>query len=67
MTSVMALDRLKSFLRFKDVTNTSKQMPHSQTIGGNSSVQCGKLDETKDFKSVFLVRIEIDQLLCMNC
>ena len=39
MTSVLSLDGVMSFLRLKDVTNTSKLMRHSQTIGGNSSVQ----------------------------
>ena len=36
--SVMALDSVTSFSCLKEVTNTSKRMRHSPTIGGNSSV-----------------------------
>ena len=44
----MALDSVTSFLRLKDVTNTCTRMRHSLTIGG-------KLQETEDFKCVFVV------------
>ena len=70
MTSVMVLDSVMSFLRLKDVINTSKHMQHSQTIGWNSSVQWRKSwMKLKTLKCVFVVycgRIEIDQLLCVN-
>ena len=36
-TSLMALDSVTSFLRLKDVTNTSKRMRHGLSIGGSSS------------------------------
>ena len=39
MTTVMALDSVTSFLRWKDVTYTCKYMRHNPTIGGISSVQ----------------------------
>ena len=42
MTSVMALDGVTSFLRFKYATYSCKRMRHSPTIGGNSSVQWRK-------------------------
>ena len=43
MTSFMALDSVTSFVRLKDVTNTRKQMRHSLSIGGGSSVQWQKV------------------------
>ena len=43
MTSVMVLYGETSFLRLKDVTNTSKYMQSSPAIGGNSSVQWWKV------------------------
>ena len=70
MTSFMALDGVTSFLRLKGVTNTSKRMRHSLNIGRSSSAQFRKVKEVEDFKCVFIVycvRIEIDQLQCMNC
>ena len=51
----MVLDCVTSFLRLKDVTNTCKRLRHSPTIVGNSSVDCGKLEEAKDFKSVIVI------------
>ena len=42
MTSVMALDNIMLLygnVGLKDVTNTSKHMLYSPTIGGNSSAQ----------------------------
>ena len=53
MTSSMALDGVTSFLRVKDVTITCKRMRHRPTIGGNYSVQGGKLEEAEDFECVF--------------
>ena len=54
MTAIMALDDVTSFLRLKDTTNTCTGMRHSLTIG---ILQCngGKLEETEDFKCVFIV------------
>ena len=43
MTSFMALDGVKSSLGLKDVTNSSKQMQHSLSIGRSSSVQWQKV------------------------
>ena len=55
MTSVMALDGVTLLLRLIVVTNTSKRMQHSQTIG--EILQCNgeKLDEAEDFKCVFVI------------
>ena len=55
MTSVMAIDGLTSFLHLKAVTDTSKRMRHSQTIGGNSSNSGGNFEEAEDFKCVFVL------------
>ena len=43
MTTVMALDSVTSFMRWKDVTYTYKYMQHNPTIGGVSSVQWRKV------------------------
>ena len=43
MTSVAGLDSVTLFLHLKDVTNKCKQMRHSPTIGGISSVQWRKV------------------------
>ena len=43
MTSVMALEGVTLYLRWKDVTNRCKRMRHSPTIGGISSVQWRKV------------------------
>ena len=53
--SFVALDGVTSFLRLKDVTITCKCMRHSLSIGGSSSVQCGKLEEAEDFECGFVV------------
>ena len=62
MTSVMVLDGVTSFLRLKDVTNTSKCK--TQTNYWREFFR--KLEEAEDLKSVFVVllcvRIDIDQL-----
>ena len=55
MTSFMTLDGVTSFLRLKNVTNTCKRMRRSLSIGGSSSVQWRKLEETEEFKCVFVV------------
>ena len=54
MTSFMALDSVTLFFRLKDVTKTRKRM-RRLSIGGSSSVQCGKLGEADVFKCVFVV------------
>ena len=71
MTSVMALDCLTSFFRWKDVINTCKCMQHNPYIGGISSVQRRKSGRSLRlqmyFRRLLCVRIEIDQLFCVNC
>ena len=71
MTSFMALDGITSFLRFKDVTITSKRMRRSLSIGGSSSVQWRKVGRSwilrMCFRRLLCVRIEIDQPHCVNC
>ena len=71
MTSFMALDGVTSFLRLKDVTNTCKRMRSSLSIGWSSSVQWRKVGKSwrlqMCFGRILCVRIEIDQLQCMNC
>ena len=67
----MALDGVTSFLRLKDVTNTCKRMRRGLSIGGSLQCRGGNLEETEDFKFVFVVylcnKIEIDQLQCVIC
>ena len=71
MTSFMALDGVTSFLRLKDVTITCKRMRRSLNIGGSSSVQWRKVGRSWRLRMCFprllCVRIEIDQLRCVNC
>ena len=71
MTSFMALDGVTSFLRLKDVTITCKRMRRSLNIGGSSLVQWRKVGRSwrlrMCFRRLLCVRIEIDQLHCMNC
>ena len=55
MMSVMAFDGVTSFLRLKDVTNTRKRKRYNPTNGGILQVNGGKLEETEDFKCVFVV------------
>ena len=43
MTSFMALDGVRSFLRLKDVTNTYKRMRRGLSIGRRYSVQRRKV------------------------
>ena len=70
MTSFMALDGVTSFLRLKDVTITCKRMRSSLSIGGSSSVQWQKVGRSLRlcmcFRRLLCVRIEIDQLQCVN-
>ena len=70
LTSAMALDSVTSFLRLKDVTNTYKRMRRRLSIGGSSSLQWRKVEEAEAemcFRRLLGVRIEIDQLQCVNC
>ena len=71
MTSFIALDGVTSFLRLKDVTITCKRMRCSLSIGGSSSVQWRKVGRgwrlQMCFRRLLCVRIEIDQLHCVNC
>ena len=69
--SVMAFDGVTSFLRWKDVTSTWKYIRHNPTFGGISSVQWRKVVRSwrvqMYFRRLLCVRIEIDQLYCVNC
>ena len=71
MTSFMTLDGVTSFLRLKDVSITCKGMRRSLNIGGSSSVQWRKVGRSwrlwMCFRRLLCVRIEIDQLHCVNC
>ena len=71
MTSFMALDGVTSFLRLKDVTISFKRMRRSLSIDGSSSVQWRKVGRRwrlrMCFRRLLCVRIEIDQLQCVNC
>ena len=55
MTSVIGLDNVTSFLRLKDVTNTSERMQHSQLLARILHCNGRKLEEAEDFKCVFVV------------
>ena len=59
MTSVMALDGVRLFLRLKDVKNTCKLMPHSPTIGGgeffSAMAESWKKLKTSNMFSSFIV------------
>ena len=67
----MALDGVTSFLRWEDVTSTCKYIRHNPTIGGISSVQWRKVVRNwrvqMYFRRLLYVKIEIDQLYCVNC
>ena len=71
MTSVLASDGVTAFLRLKDVLKTRKRMWHSPTFGGKYSVQWRKVGNScilqMCFRCLLCVRIEIDQLLCVDC
>ena len=71
MTQFMALDGVTSFLRLKDVTKTRKRVRRILSIGGSSSVQWRKVERSGSFQICFhpslCVRIEIDQLMSVNC
>ena len=66
----MALDGVTSFLRVKDLTITCERMRHRPTVGGNYSVQWRKVGRSwrlrMCFRRLLCVRIEIDQLQCVN-
>ena len=71
MMSFIALDGVTLFLRLKDVTITCKHMRCSLSIGGSSSVQWRKVGRSWRLqmccRRLLCVRIEIDQLHCVNC
>ena len=74
MTSFMALDSVTSFLRLKDVTITCKGMWRSLKYWReffSAMVQWWKVGRSwrlwMCFRLLLCVRIEIDQLQCMNC
>ena len=73
MTSYMVLDGVASFLLLKDVTNICKHMRRSRSIGGSSSLQWRKVGLWRSWRLqicsrvLLRVRIEIDQLQCVNC
>ena len=66
----MALDGVTSFLRLKKATITCKRKRRSLSIGGSSSVQWRKVGRSCRLRMCFprllCVRIEIDQLKCVN-
>ena len=51
----MALDLLKCFLRFKDVTNACECLQNSQTFSMISSIPCNKLEDNEGLKCVFFI------------
>ena len=55
MTSVVALDDVASIFMLERCTYSCKRMRYSPIIGGISSVQWRKLEETEDFECVFIV------------
>ena len=71
MTPFMALEGVTLFLRLEDVANTRNRMRHSLSIGGSSSVQWWKFGRSRRLQMCFhhllCVRIEMDQLQCVNC
>ena len=54
MTSSMALDVVTSVLHLKEVTNRSKRMRHSQTIGGNLLQRFDEADVSNVFSSLIV-------------
>ena len=58
--SIVALDDGTSFLCFKEVTYLCIHMRYSPTIGEISSVHGGKMEETEDFKCVFVVNCVLE-------
>ena len=63
--------RCNVVLRLKDVTIKCKRMRRSLSIGGSSSVQWRNVGRSwrlwMCFRCLLCVRIEIDQLQCVNC
>ena len=54
MTSEIMLGGVTSFLSLKEVTNTSKRMRHSPTIGGNSLKSWKNSNTSNVFSSLYL-------------
>ena len=69
-TSVMVLNRVRSLLGRKDVTNTCKCMRHNPTICGIPPVQWQNAGRSWRLQMYFCrllcVRLKIDQLYCVN-
>ena len=67
----LTLDGVTSFLRVINERNTCKHLRYRQTFSGISSVQWRKVGRIWRIQLLFhrflYVRIEIDQLLCVNC
>ena len=67
----LTLDGVASFLCVINVRNTCKRLRYSQTFGAISSVQWRKVGRIRRIRLLFhrllCVRIEIDQLQCVNC
>ena len=67
----LTLNGVTSFLCVINVRNTCKRLRYSQTFEGISSVQWRKVWRIWRIQLLFhrflCVRIEIDQLLCVNC
>ena len=67
----LTLDSVASFLCVISVRNTCKCLHYSQTFGAVSSVQWREVGRIWRIQLLFhrllCVRIEIDQLQCMNC
>ena len=55
LADVICYCKMTSFIALDGVLNTCTYMPHSLTIGRNSSVQWRKLEEAEDFKYVFVI------------
>ena len=63
------LDGVTSFFCDINVRNTCKRLCYSQIFGGISSVaeRWKNLNDIIAFSSFLVVRIETDQVLCVNC
>ena len=66
MTSIMVLDGVTSFLRLKDVTITCKGMRRSRKNWREFISAMAEILRMC-FRRLLCVRIEIDQLQCVNC
>ena len=60
MTSVMALNSETSFCRLKDVKTHVNVCETVRSLAGFLQCNGGKLEESEDFKSVFIVYCEFE-------